>query len=104
MKEVSHKGSDCARLKTINKFRGKYPPVVVSEGSLTWENREPTPDPEEALKEEIVKLSDKMDTIIKQQSTLLEMMAKVQKDNQASEAGGSKAPKKKPVKAKDNQN
>ena len=71
---------------------------------MTWENREPTPDPEEALREEIVKLNDKMDTLIKQQGTLLEMMAKVQKDNQTPEAGGSKASKKKPVKAKDNQN
>ena len=77
--------------------------MVVSEGSITWANKESTPDPEGALREEVTNLHKKMDTLIKQQSTMLEMMAGIQKGNPTPEAGGSKPPKKKQVKAKKNQ-
>jgi hypothetical protein len=73
--------------------------VEVDEGYITWVDREPTPDPEEALKEAMARMEDKLDTIIKQQAALMESVAKLQKDKV--QEGGSKAQKKKQPKAKD---
>jgi hypothetical protein len=71
----------------------------LENGCITWEDREPTPDPEEAFKEAVTRLEGKMEIIIKQQTQMMEMITKLQEDK--SKAGGSKAAKK-PAKAKDN--
>lgn len=84
-------------MKTINKHRGKFPPVEVEEGTITWVDREPTPDPDMALLEAIEGLRDQMVTFGKQQGEIIEML-KALKDKPVAE--GSKAPKKKPTKAK----
>jgi hypothetical protein len=99
VKEVTHKGSDCTRLKNINKHRGKFPPVEVEDGGITWKDKEPTPDPEEAIQVAMTQMHEKMDLIIKQQAQMMEMMvAKVQEDKPKAE--GSKSSKKKAAKAK----
>lgn len=84
-------------MKMVNKHRGKLLPVEVERGIITWENREPTPDPEEALMEAIRGLKEQVDTLQKQQELMLEML-KTLKDKP--EAEGSKASKKKQAKAK----
>lgn len=101
MKEINHLTQDCTRLKLINSHRGKFPPVEVNEeGYISWVDREPTPSPEDALKESIGRLEEKMDILLKQQAQLLEMMSKPQEDKP--KAGGSKPKKsKKPKEAKE---
>jgi len=99
--EVAHVASDCNRLKTINKFRGKLPQVTIDEeGWIEWATKEPTPDPEEAKAAALSQLNKKMDLVLKQQGQILEGLAKMQ-DKEKPKAEGSKAPKKKPTKAKD---
>ena len=72
------------------------------EGDITWVDREPTPDPEEALKESVAQLTTKVDTLLKQQAQLIEMVGKLQ--DKKTEAEGSKAgKKKKSAKAKETQ-
>ena len=97
---MAHKGSECHRLQKINKHRGKYPPVEVGVGLISWVDREPTPNPEEAMKLHLEQVEAKLDTVLKQQELILEKLTKLQ---EKSKAEGSKAPKKKPTKAKESQ-
>jgi len=62
----------------------------------------PTPDPEERVHEAIAELTTKVDTLLKQQNQLLEMVGKLQKDQQP-EAESSKSSKKKQNKPKKDQ-
>lgn len=70
----------------------------MDEGWITWEDREPTPDPEDALKEAVGRLEEKLEVVIKQQTLMLEVLTKLVEDKP--KAGGSKPSKKQ--KAKDN--
>jgi hypothetical protein len=67
-------------------------------GWITWDDKEPTPSPEDAWKEAIERVEGKVDIILKQQAQLLEMLSKPQEDKP--KAGGSKAAKK-PKQAKE---
>jgi hypothetical protein len=104
IRDVSHKASECPRLKVINKHRGKFPPVKVENGFITWVNKEPTPDPEEVMQRAIQSMGEKLDVLVEQQAQMMEMLTNLQKDKKA-EAEGSKASKKKAkAKAKEDKN
>lgn len=68
----------------------------MEDGEINWVDEEPTPDPEEVVQEAFTHLNEKMDTILKQQGQILEMLAKMQKEEKP-KAEGSKASKKKPT-------
>ena len=76
--------------------------MVVEDGYITWEDKEPTPDPEEMIKETLTLLSSNMDTLLKQQTQLIEMVAKLQKDSKPEAEGSKTSKKKRQPKAKDN--
>lgn len=71
--------------------------MTIDEGWITWEDREPTPDPEEVLKEALARIEEKLDNLTKQVAEIKEGMSKPLEEK--SKAGGSKASKK-PKKAK----
>lgn len=98
MKEVAHKASDCYRLSTINKYRGRFPPVTVKDGVITWVDREPTPDPEEAKTKVLDQISEKLDKVLKQQDLILSRLDK-QQDKPKAEGSKPKAEGSKPKKA-----
>jgi hypothetical protein len=100
IREIEHKSPECPRLKTINKHRGKFPPVTVEDGVVTWVDKEPTPEPEEVIQEALTDLNKKMETLLKQQAQMLEEVAKLQ---EKPKAVVTKASKKKQAKAKESE-
>ena len=72
--------------------------MQVEAGFIIWDDKEPTPDPDEALKEALEELKGKVGTLLEQQGKMMEMLTKALKDKPETE--GSKASKKKLVKAK----
>ena len=73
-------------MKTINRFRGKFPPVEVENGYIYWEDKEPTPIPEEAHRQEVTKIHEKLDTPLTQQTKLMEEIGKL-KEGKKPETG-----------------
>jgi len=67
--------------------------VEVEEGWITWEDREPTPDPEEVNRETLKRVEAKLDDILSNQQKLMEEVAKL-KEGKGKEAKKSKANKK----------
>jgi hypothetical protein len=83
--------SSCYRLISINKWRGKFPPVTVEKGEITWVDREPTPDPEEANAIALDQINGKLDKVLKQQDLILERLDKLQEKPKAEGSKSKKA-------------
>lgn len=100
LSSVTHPSSECHRLKTINNNRGALLPVEVNNGDITWDDREPTPDPDEALERAVEDLKGKVEVIIEQNKEILSLL-KAQGKVKAEGSKASKKSKAKESKAKE---